>query len=589
MRPLLVAALLPAVALAAPVEILHQGRLYGPGGSPLTGDHTVTVALFDVASGGTAVFSETRTVAFANGYYNLRLSSEGGSDLDPTLFDDDDLWIAFSVDGGTPSARQRLASVPYALRADTAENVVGGVVDVDELVVGGRVVVDGDGVLDVTEVRVDGTTVIDATGQLATGGTLDALGCTDGEHPEVVAGDWSCVSNDAGALSATLAGASLSLGAGTTVGGEPVSTGPHLTADQVRTYVTEVGIDLHGDTTLDGQVISTGPHLSAQEVRLIVTDDAIDLHAGSTVDGSPIATGAHLGGLDCDADEVPRFDGGAWTCAAPVRTGILFVPRTQYTITTGTAGTGANGRTGATPLTTDNLAAARTSQTALTANAASGNTGDTVLVTTLLSGVRTGGTTLTTAAGGDHNHTVSADREYNGYYGYCDGSPPGGGDCTTSANGWTEIRTDSNMVTYFRVNGASTHTHGVASHDHSMPDHNHAIAAHNHSLAAHTHSIAPHDHEVPAHQHTVPAHSHEGFAHQHTATLTIPARGWQPFAQPFTTRPTSVVVGGARLLSGSPAPVAQPVQILYWNEQGFSWSVDGNVAEDVLVGWTAQP
>ncbi len=186
--PLLLA-VLPSTALAVPMELAFQGRLFDALGVPLDGSHDLGVALYDVQSGGTALWSESHSgQSFDNGYYAVQLGT--GTALDSTAFDGAALWLGITIDSGTEVDRILLASVPYAI---TAGGLQAGAV------------------VDATEVRINGTTVLDSTGLSAsvdwndiTGkpagfaddsdeDALALLGCsTDGDVPLYQSGSWTC-------------------------------------------------------------------------------------------------------------------------------------------------------------------------------------------------------------------------------------------------------------------------------------------------------------------------------------------------------------------------------------------------------------
>jgi hypothetical protein len=114
-----------SLAAAVPYELAHQGRLVGPSGAPVTGTHSVQVRLYDVASGGTALFSESFAgVVFDDGYYVVRLGTLPGNALDDADLSGGARWIGVTLDSGTEMTRTPLASVAYAVRAGFAERTV---------------------------------------------------------------------------------------------------------------------------------------------------------------------------------------------------------------------------------------------------------------------------------------------------------------------------------------------------------------------------------------------------------------------------------------------------------------------------------
>ena len=149
---LLLSALLTAsVATAAPGEFTQQGRLSDSSGVPLDGFNTVTFSLHDSRTGGSALWSETHTLEFEGGYYNVILGSQNAFNKDD--FDgSDDLFLGLAINGGAQLPdRTELTSVPWAIWAQgadtavTAENVSGGIVDASEIRINGNTVIDSSG------------------------------------------------------------------------------------------------------------------------------------------------------------------------------------------------------------------------------------------------------------------------------------------------------------------------------------------------------------------------------------------------------------------------------------------------------------
>jgi hypothetical protein len=169
-------AILAALALAAstahavPGTVNHQGRLLDGLGAPQSGAHDLHVSIYDQATNGNLLWTETHTVTLEDGYYAVALGS--GTPLTSTVLDGTTRYLQIQV-GTDPALVPRTAvmSVPYAVRADTASSVDGGSVNGSAIQVGGNTVIDGSGNLDVNTADVgalvvDGSTVIDASGNL---------------------------------------------------------------------------------------------------------------------------------------------------------------------------------------------------------------------------------------------------------------------------------------------------------------------------------------------------------------------------------------------------------------------------------------
>ncbi|MBK7471649.1 MAG: hypothetical protein IPI73_14575 [Betaproteobacteria bacterium] len=118
---LLAAALCCGSARAAvPHEINYQGYLTDPGGAPVNATVQMVFSLYDTATGGTALHSETQSVAVANGVFGVRIGAQPGQPL--ALPFDIPYWLGVTVEADAEMApRQALAAAPYAIRAASAE------------------------------------------------------------------------------------------------------------------------------------------------------------------------------------------------------------------------------------------------------------------------------------------------------------------------------------------------------------------------------------------------------------------------------------------------------------------------------------
>ncbi len=117
----LAALLLTALPLAAQVPSLinYQGRLTDAQGQPVTGNRTMTVRIYDAASGGNMTYEETLgTVAVGNGTYSFQFGASGNGVV--TVLSGLD-YLALSVNGTEESTRTRLLAVPYALKSADAQ------------------------------------------------------------------------------------------------------------------------------------------------------------------------------------------------------------------------------------------------------------------------------------------------------------------------------------------------------------------------------------------------------------------------------------------------------------------------------------
>lgn len=108
-------------AANAPQLVSLQGRLTDKTtGAALTGTYSMTFRIFDAATGGTQVWTETQSsVQVDAGVFNVLLGSV--MPLNGSHFQKKDAWLEVTVSGGDPvvtetlAPRKRIASVPYSL------------------------------------------------------------------------------------------------------------------------------------------------------------------------------------------------------------------------------------------------------------------------------------------------------------------------------------------------------------------------------------------------------------------------------------------------------------------------------------------
>jgi hypothetical protein len=113
-------------ALAVPASFSFTGRL-ADDGVPVDGSITLGLELFDVASGGSALWSESHATTADNGLISVAMGGQAA--LDPADFGGGDLWLAVTVEGQTMSPRLQVRSVPYAMRAEICDDAeaIGGI------------------------------------------------------------------------------------------------------------------------------------------------------------------------------------------------------------------------------------------------------------------------------------------------------------------------------------------------------------------------------------------------------------------------------------------------------------------------------
>jgi len=167
----------------APGALNYQGLLLDSSGDPVPDDdYTITFAIYDLETGGTALWDETQTASVADGLFNVRL---GATDpITPTSWvDGRDLWLGITLSGESEmTPRQQLVSVPYALNAG---DVRGSDIHPNTISVGSYgLVIDAGG--NWLGVPISGT--IGATGATGPTGPTGPAGATGATGPAGVTG-----------------------------------------------------------------------------------------------------------------------------------------------------------------------------------------------------------------------------------------------------------------------------------------------------------------------------------------------------------------------------------------------------------------
>ena len=117
--------LLSLSTMAAPPQTMnYQGVLKSATGVPFTGTKKITFKIYDVATGGTALWTETQpSVNVAKGQFSVTLGA-GTPAVPLILAFDKSYWLGVTVDSETVemAPRQPLTTAPYAFRAAVADN-----------------------------------------------------------------------------------------------------------------------------------------------------------------------------------------------------------------------------------------------------------------------------------------------------------------------------------------------------------------------------------------------------------------------------------------------------------------------------------
>lgn len=105
---------LPALAVNLPMRIPFQGKLIDPtGNNPKNGDIVMTFRLYDVPTGGSALYTEPMTVAVANGVFAVQIGTS--AQLTTDLFSHASAYLGITVNGDSEMLpRQPLTMSAYA-------------------------------------------------------------------------------------------------------------------------------------------------------------------------------------------------------------------------------------------------------------------------------------------------------------------------------------------------------------------------------------------------------------------------------------------------------------------------------------------
>ncbi len=117
--------LLILLTASVPRVITYQGKLLDSATNTGVNDTlSMTFQFYDASTGGSLLWEENiPEVVIYRGLFSVIL---GESDNFDTLSFGRQYWIQVIVEGDLISPREKLRSVPYALRASVAENVIGG-------------------------------------------------------------------------------------------------------------------------------------------------------------------------------------------------------------------------------------------------------------------------------------------------------------------------------------------------------------------------------------------------------------------------------------------------------------------------------
>ena len=105
--------------------INYQGRLLNPTtGAPLNGSYTFVFRLYNVVSGGAALWTETKDLTVTNGLFSTLLGDTTA--LPTAIFTGQNLWLGIKVGADAEATpRQRIGVSAYALYSDNVDRLDG--------------------------------------------------------------------------------------------------------------------------------------------------------------------------------------------------------------------------------------------------------------------------------------------------------------------------------------------------------------------------------------------------------------------------------------------------------------------------------
>lgn len=110
-----------SIRASVPHTLTQQGRLFDASDKPITGKVDVTFAIYDKesAGGADAMWSETQSISFEDGWFSVALGDE--QPIGGAIFTGEARWLGIKVgDDNEMMPRASIRSVPFALVADNA-------------------------------------------------------------------------------------------------------------------------------------------------------------------------------------------------------------------------------------------------------------------------------------------------------------------------------------------------------------------------------------------------------------------------------------------------------------------------------------
>jgi hypothetical protein len=298
--------LLPTDVFAIPQTMSQQGRLLDVNDIPIEGSHYLTFRLFESNVASQALWEETLSVNFSNGFYTVVLGDNTSNQLESELFEQDPLYLELQLDSESPFfPRQKMNTGPYAVRSGVAESLDGGNVNATQIQVGGMVVIDTDGSWIGPTMNLSWNDIQDIPSDFADGVDNDTV-LSESEVEDFVTNG------------------SLDLAEGTTIGGQELQEAISCQQGEILRWDGILGWNCDTDSVL-----------TSEDVLGYVIQNPIDLADGSSVDTSSILTensslewnnlnnvpneladgdNDSFSEISCGNGEILTFNNGVWEC-----------------------------------------------------------------------------------------------------------------------------------------------------------------------------------------------------------------------------------------------------------------------------------
>ena len=231
-----------------------------------------------------------------------------------SILEQSPLWFEIRVDNQTLTPRHELSTVPFALIAETAENIQGGTVDALEISINGELVIDGTGQYVGPGFSVDWSSIQNIPADIADGDSdvLAGLSCVTGQLVGWNGNAWGCVADNSlteSQIEAFIENDPINLALGSTLNGAAILTENHtFTVDW--TAIQNNPIDVMG--CADGQVLVYDSAMGLFVCNSPYDQDGDGYLVWEDCDDSDPASYSTTNDNDCDgllsADDCNDFD-----------------------------------------------------------------------------------------------------------------------------------------------------------------------------------------------------------------------------------------------------------------------------------------